>query len=80
MKIIRSGEPNRHQSVKRFECDRCGCVFEAGDGEYEVGNITYYWGKVCVSKCPHCTNRVFVFQKSIVDVIDEICESNYCDC
>lgn len=71
MKIIRSGEPNRHQSIKRFDCEKCGCVFEADGGEYQrvddcyVGNLGFVY---CV--CPCCGGRVFAVDKTIGEVIN----------
>lgn len=57
MTIIKEGDLNRLKPVsclKRFECDKCGCVFEADKGEYdpymENCSICFY------SKCPCCGN------------------------
>ena len=50
MKIIKRGDLNRINKTKRFECNKCGCIFDADEGEYTVGtqyNDTYY-----ASKCP----------------------------
>lgn len=60
MKIIKEGNIN---ATKRFECKRCGCIWEADKGEYEYtplmaiqhDNLKPYW-----MKCPIC--------KSCVDV------------
>lgn len=32
MKILKSG--NTSLNIKRFECEHCGCIFEADDTEY----------------------------------------------
>lgn len=63
MKIIKHGKkPEPLNPVKRFECPRCGCVFEADDSEYYHG--TEGWGQAnChgvevhlyfYCKCPEC--------------------------
>lgn len=37
MKIIKEGKPPVYvPMVKRFTCDKCGCVFEANDDEMDV--------------------------------------------
>lgn len=39
MKIIQHGRPKTNFStIKRFECDSCGCVFEADKDEYSNMN------------------------------------------
>lgn len=57
MKIIRPGLPKeelerRLKETKRFECEKCGCIFEADKGEYTHTtqyNETHYY-----CKCPNC--------------------------
>lgn len=54
MKIIKEGDLNRLKRIKRFECTRCGCVFEAAGPEYDHGieyGTVYYF-----CKCPTCGN------------------------
>lgn len=34
MKIIKAGNKNRLLQIKRFQCQRCGCIFEATKDEY----------------------------------------------
>lgn len=37
MKIIKEGNPKtRANVVRRFECQTCGCIFDANGNEYEV--------------------------------------------
>lgn len=53
MKIIQHGRPELDLStVKRFKCDFCGCVFEADEGEYKVGQQYNNIYHQC--KCPEC--------------------------
>lgn len=52
MKIIKEGTQAQIDKVKRFECDKCGCIFEADKTEYESTsqyNETHYH---CT--CPFC--------------------------
>lgn len=51
MKIIKKGNLDRN-NPKRFECSKCGCVFEANKDEYKAGNQyndIYYF-----AICPCC--------------------------
>lgn len=34
MKILKDGDLNRVRGIRRFECPRCGCIFEADNKEY----------------------------------------------
>ena len=57
MKIIRNGDMKRIKRVKTFDCDFCGCLFEADITEYKIGsqyNETYYY-----SICPFCGRTVY---------------------
>lgn len=38
MKILKSGDPRIALGIRIFDCDICGCVFEAERGEYDCGN------------------------------------------
>lgn len=52
MKIIKEGGFDTFRRIKRFECTRCGCIFEADETEYRSGsyyNETYYY-----CECPFC--------------------------
>lgn len=53
MIIIKQGDPDAIKEYKRFECKKCGCIWEAERGEYKSGNQyneTYYY-----STCPTCS-------------------------
>ena len=58
MKIIRQGEYHGTETMPhRFECKRCGCVWEAEPGGYNVA--TQYGGDCVVAldiscHCPTC--------------------------
>lgn len=57
MKIIKKGDPGRLKAAKRFQCDECGCVFEADKGEYKCNmryNEEYFY-----CKCPCCGNVTY---------------------
>ncbi len=34
MKIIKPVDLNRVKAIKRFECNKCGCIFEMERSEY----------------------------------------------
>ena len=53
MKIIKQGNYN---PIKRFECDKCGCVFEAEKGEYQ---FLPFKENEYLCKCPTCENFVW---------------------
>lgn len=53
MKIIKHGRPETVlNTVKRFKCGSCGCVFEADKEEYTSG--TQYNEIYFQCKCPEC--------------------------
>lgn len=57
LKIIKEGTKERLDRLKRFECEKCGCIFDADKTEYESGsqyNDTYYF-----CKCPFCGNDMY---------------------
>lgn len=57
MKIIKQGESDLLQKIKRFECRYCKCIFEANNKEYidmSQYNNTYY-----VAECPCCKKKVY---------------------
>ena len=61
MKIIKEGDLLRLYKTKRFECERCGCVFDASAAEYKVvfaRNDTY---RCCI--CPTCRMEVIVWDQ-----------------
>ena len=57
MKIIKAGKvPEKVKRDKRFECLKCGCVFDAEEGEYKCEEFYGY-----SAQCPCCgemTGRV----------------------
>lgn len=57
MKIIKNGDFKKLKKVKTFDCDFCGCLFEADNTEYKVGsqyNEMYYY-----VDCPFCGRKVY---------------------
>lgn len=60
MKIIKKGEL---QTI-RFTCEKCGCVFEANESEYEdISLSTYENGRIkfidmASVVCPFCKNMI----------------------
>ena len=57
MKIIRYGDKYKVLKPKTFNCDFCGCVFEADNTEYKANsqyNETYYY-----VRCPFCERYVY---------------------
>ena len=58
MKIIKEGR-KKHFFVIRFQCHRCGCIFEADDSEYtsiSKDGICY-----AIYHCPCCDERLVKF-------------------
>lgn len=57
MKIIKPGNIDKIKKIKMFNCDFCGCLFEADNTEYITNsqyNETYYY-----AICPFCGRRVY---------------------
>lgn len=56
MRILKHGNPP--DTAKRFTCRRCGCEFEAVEGEYEaIRSYPTGVGVICadtVCNCPEC--------------------------
>lgn len=55
--IVREGNKELLYKIRTFECDECGCIFEANKDEYKYGeqyNETYYY---CV--CPCCQRTTY---------------------
>lgn len=69
MKVLKEGDRDRAKlyvyQTRRFECDCCGCVFEADKSEYEsasqYNDISYF------CKCPCCgkTNANEVIMRNL---------------
>lgn len=57
MKIIKEGNLELLKKYVRFECNHCGCVFEAEKGEYVIHSDQREgtWYSV---KCPTCKNTI----------------------
>lgn len=57
MKIIKNGSLKKIKKIKTFDCNFCGCLFEADNTEYKVGsqyNQTYFY-----TICPFCGRTVY---------------------
>ena len=52
MKVIKHGDIAFNKPNKEFECDYCGCIFEASHEEY----TTDY-----ACNCPECGNGCYTF-------------------
>ena len=66
MTVIKNGIIPENNNVKRFECQRCGCVFEAEnvpgeDKEWQLGDAIELlrFGIEAYSTCPCCGNIVY---------------------
>ena len=62
MKIIKEGDLNRVKKIKRFECDVCGCIFEADKTEYKpTPGLAQQRGEGSYRcTCPCCENEVWI--------------------
>ena len=58
MKIIRQGEYHGPETMPhRFECVRCGCVWEAEPGEYHINQLfcdDHRFTQDFACRCPTC--------------------------
>lgn len=57
IKIIRQGDKDNVVEIRRFECYKCGCVFECTEKEYKIRS----GGKndlVYSISCPTCNSEV----------------------
>ena len=57
MKIIKQGNIKKLKESLMFDCNFCGCLFEADNTEYKIGsqyNQEYYY-----IKCPFCGRNVY---------------------
>lgn len=57
MKVIKPGLNLNSNETKRFECDLCGCVFEAEKGEYKAGFMQPGNELAFFALCPNCGKR-----------------------
>lgn len=60
MKIIKEGR--KPDMTKRFECKRCGCIFEADEGEWFNTNKDYNDPRPSAN-CPFCGDDKRVFEQ-----------------
>lgn len=58
MKILVDGDLSKVYRTEKFECDRCGCVFEATNQEYDV-RYDYSGVDHLSVTCPCCESRVY---------------------
>lgn len=80
MKIIKQGKTEEElkailKETRRFECGKCGCIFEADKGEYTHTtqyNETHYY-----CKCPNCKKNAHEVEIREIDKKAE--ESTYKD-
>ena len=60
MRVIREGDLKRLSSTHRFECSRCGCVFEANSAEYRTES-DFRNGHFYAIECPTCNHTVTMY-------------------
>ncbi len=60
MKIIKEGDISKLKKTKRFECKKCGCIFEADKTEYKISS--QYNEFYTYATCPFCGNA-YTFEK-----------------
>ena len=53
MKILKIGDMKRLDSTRRFECEHCGCIWEADSSEY-LTQTDYRNGHYYLMACPTC--------------------------
>ena len=57
MKILKEGSLNKINKIKRFECNKCGCLFEANKNEYKISS--QYNQEYVYCECPFCHKTVY---------------------
>ena len=62
MKIIQEGDKAKLVKARRFTCRACGCVFEANETEYTVGN-DYRNGALYSCQCPTCGRWAYAYDR-----------------
>lgn len=64
MKIIQQGDielaKKYMSSIKTFECEICGCLWEADKNEYTSFGSAWDLTNTYVCKCPCCGNYVVI--------------------
>lgn len=68
MIIIKEGDITRLDRYKKFECDKCGCIFVSKQGEY-VNCSSQRDGTLFQCKCPTCWGWVNNYSDSCVDPV-----------
>lgn len=58
MKVIKQGNLRNADILVRFDCGKCGCVFQCDTGEYEKHSGRYN-GVDLSAICPTCKRRVY---------------------
>ena len=57
MKIIKQGSIKKLYKTETFDCDFCGCLFEADKTEYLIGS--QYNEEYLYVNCPFCGHTVY---------------------
>lgn len=57
IKIIKDGSYDSLHSIKRFHCNKCGCIFDADDESYLVKSNNKNEFYITVN-CPYCDELV----------------------
>ena len=57
MKIIKQGSLEQLKRIETFDCDFCGCIFEADNKEYKIGS--QYNEEYLYISCPFCGRTVY---------------------
>lgn len=62
MKILKQGNLEKSKEAIRFDCESCGCSFEADEGEYKPADFfaAVHDGLKASCKCPCCGKTVWV--------------------
>lgn len=59
IKIIKDGSYDTLHSIKRFHCNKCGCIFDADDESYLVDSYLLNRNELCITiHCPFCDELV----------------------
>lgn len=62
MNVIIKGDLDRLRKVQRFECNACGCVFDAEKGEYEDMSDQHN-GIIIRCLCPTCGRDCYNYKR-----------------
>ena len=57
IKIIKDGSYDILHSIKRFHCNKCGCIFEADDESYSANSNNMNEFYITIN-CPYCNERI----------------------